>query len=209
MKKGAVFNDAFLVCHEIYVAARELVNSRVPTTQLQSASKFLWRPDLRPRLVEYVADFARAGERALGETSLGRKNAVMSTAFFGLTTQEQRGRADSGCRTPKGRGDHGPFGANKVPRASRLILFRMYYLGGAEYEAARHLLGLSERTWSDWAEEIRQRVGAELIRSRIYPPARYFRQATTPASAPPAPPTSTNDATAAKMAAVPCEPDFV
>src|SRR4029077_3053256 len=67
MKKGAVFNDAFLVCHEIYVAARELVNSRVPTTQLQSASKFLWRPDLRPRLVEYVADFARAGERALGE----------------------------------------------------------------------------------------------------------------------------------------------
>jgi hypothetical protein len=149
MKKGAIFNDAFLVCHEIYVAARELVNSRVPTTQLQSASKFLWRPDLRPRLVEYVADFARA---------------------------------------------------------SRLILFRMYYLGGAEYEAARHLLGLSERTWSDWAEEIRQRVGAELIRVHIYPPARYFRQAATPAAAPPA---STNDASEAKMAAVPCEPDFV
>ena len=70
MKKGAVFNDAFLVCHEIYAAARELVNSRVPTTQLQSASKFLWRPDLRPRLVEYVADFARAGERALGRRLL-------------------------------------------------------------------------------------------------------------------------------------------
>ena len=75
----------------------------------------------------------------------------------------------------------------------------MYYLGGAEYEAARHLLGLSERTWSDWAEEIRQRVGAELIRAHIYPPARYFRQATTPASTPPA---STNDASEA----VPCEP---
>ena len=56
----------------------------------------------------------------------------------------------------------------------------MYYLGGAEYEAARHLLGLSERTWSDWAEEIRQSVGAELIRAHIYPPARYFRQASTP-----------------------------
>jgi hypothetical protein len=80
----------------------------------------------------------------------------------------------------------------------------MYYLGGAEYEAARHLLGLSERTWSDWAEEIRQRVGAELIRAHINPPARYFRQA-TPA---PAPPASTNDASEAKMAAVPCEPDF-
>jgi hypothetical protein len=56
----------------------------------------------------------------------------------------------------------------------------------------------------DWAEEIRQRVGAELIRAHIYPPARYFRQA-TPAAAPAA---STNDGSEAKMAAVPCEPDF-
>lgn len=82
----------------------------------------------------------------------------------------------------------------------------MHYLGGAEYETARQLLGLSERTWSDWAEEVRQRVGAELIRAHIYPPARYFHQAATPAAAPPA---STNDASEAKMAAVPCEPDFV
>src|SRR5579863_1109482 len=195
MKKGAVFNDAFLVCHEIYVTARELVNSRVPTTQLQSASKFLWRPNLRPRLVEYVADFARAGERSLGESSFcagsspyrGRSGVRQpsepssSTAFFGATTAGRRGRADTGCRTPKGRGDCGAFGTKKVPRASRIILFRMFYLGGAEYEAARHLLGLSERTWSDWAEEIRQRVGAELIRAHIYPPARYFGRA-TPAS---------------------------
>jgi len=49
-------------------------------------------------------------------------------------------------------------------------------------------------------------VGAELARAHIYPPARYFRQAATPAAAPP--PASTNDATEAKMAAVPCEPDF-
>jgi hypothetical protein len=175
MKKGAVFNDAFLVCHEIYAAARELVNSRVPTTQLQSASKFLWRPDLRPRLVEYVADFARAGERALGERETHRQ----------LSTPDKRTRS-------------------RTPRASRLILFRMYYLGGAEYEAARHLLGLSERTWSDWAEEIRQRVGAELIRVHMYPPGRYFRQATPPA----AHPASTNAAPEAKMAAVLCEPDF-
>ena len=60
------------------------------------------------------------------------------------------------------------------------------------------------RTWSDWAEEIRQRMGAELIRAHIYPPARYFRQAANPEL----PPVSTNDATEAKMAAVPCEPDF-
>ncbi|PYU22544.1 MAG: hypothetical protein DMG32_17940 [Acidobacteria bacterium] len=201
MKAGAVYNDAFRVCHEIYVAARERVNSRVPTTQMQSASKFLWRPDLRPRLVEYVADFARAGERALGKTSLGRNNAVMSTAFLGSTTPRLRGRAD---RIEKRVPAHAAFGAKKVPRASRLILFRLYYPGGAEYEAARHLLGLSERTWSDWAEEIRERVGAELIRAHMYPPARYFRQASAPA----AEAASTKEAPEAKIKEVPHELDF-
>ncbi len=192
MKDGAVCNDAFLVCHEIYQAARELVNSRVPTTQLQSASKFLWRPDLRPRLVEYVADFARAGERALecapsSETFSGRKSGLMTKPFSG----SRSARASRASRS--------------TPRASRLILFRMYYLGGAEYQAVRHLLGLSERTWSDWAEEIRARVGAELIRAGMYPPARYFRQAS---ATPAAPAPSTNHATEAKIKAVPCEPDF-
>jgi hypothetical protein len=184
MRNGAVFNDAFLVCHEIYVTARELVNSRVATTQLQSASKFLWRPDVRPRLVEYVADFARAGERSLlrAESSTCRR----------LSAPDNTRHA-------------GQRGSRQVPRASRLILFRMYYLGGAEYEAARLLLGLSERTWSDWAEEIRARVGTELIRAHMYPPARYFRQASPKRAGQPA---STNAAPKAKMAAVPCEPDF-
>jgi hypothetical protein len=155
-----VWNDAFLVCHEIYRAARELVNSRVATTQLQSVSKFLWRPDLRPRLVEFVSDFALAGERALGE----------------VASPELQGRANRDCRRPKAPGHQAAFGPKNV-KASRLILFRMYYLGGAEYEAARHLMGISERTWSDWAEEVRARVGAELIRAGMYPPRRYFREA--------------------------------
>ena len=229
--KGAVCNDAFLVCHEIYLAARELVNSRVPTTQLQSASKFLWRPDLRPRLVEYVADFARAGERALGANFSSAKNGVIATPFSRPTTPKLHSRADTGCRTPKARLSReghenqelsrvnqagAAFGAKKV-RASRLILFRLYYLGGAEYEAARLLLGLSERTWSDWAEEIRQRVGAELIRARMYPPARYFRQA-WPAASPKddaplaaasgAGAASTKGAPEGKIEAVRREPDF-
>lgn len=80
----------------------------------------------------------------------------------------------------------------------------MYYLGGAEYQAARRLLGLSERTWSDWAEEIRARVGEELIRAHMYPPARYFRQATPPAALP----ASTNAAREARIKPVPDEPDF-
>jgi hypothetical protein len=138
MRNGAVYNDAFLICHEIYAAARELVNARVPTTQLTSASKFLWRPDLRPRLVEYVADFARCGERALGTFS-----------------EREKRRDCHGLFAPDNTRNAGQRGRRQFPRASRLILFRVYYLGGAEYEAARHLLGLSERTWSDWAERAR------------------------------------------------------
>src|SRR5438309_8982500 len=104
MKNGAVYNDAFLICHEIYQAARELVNSRVATTQLASSSKFLWRPDLRPRLVEYVADFARCGERSLlrAESSTCRR----LSALDHIRNVGQRGR-------------------RQFPRASRLVLFRV------------------------------------------------------------------------------------
>src|SRR2546425_6401281 len=47
----------------------------------------------------------------------------------------------------------------------RSILFRVYYLGGAEYHTARKHLGISELTWADWADEIRDRVGRELLRA--------------------------------------------
>jgi hypothetical protein len=144
--------DAFEICHEIYVAARALVDERLPTTQLASSAKFLWRPDLHPRLVEYVADFALAGERALGEEHPGPTRRLV-----------RQGRSQ-------------PVGAAPIPRASRLILFRMYYLGGAEYHAARNTLGVSERTWADWADEVRNLVGRELLRRGMFPPARYFRE---------------------------------
>ena len=64
-------------------------------------------------------------------------------------------------------------------RASRLVLFQMYYLGGAEYQAARRLLGISERTWAYWAEEIRHVVGRELLRKGMCPPSRYFKETGT------------------------------
>src|SRR3989449_4420740 len=60
--------------------------------------------------------------------------------------------------------------------ASRLILFRVYYLGGAEYHTARKHLGISELTWADWADEIRDRVGRELLRAGMFPPGRYFHE---------------------------------
>jgi hypothetical protein len=129
---------AFDVCHDVYRAAREVMNSKIPTLNLESSGKYMWHPDREAHLTEYVADFARAGERALD-----------------------------------GQGTLNPSTGH---RASLLAMFRMYYLGGAEYQAARRHLGISELTWADWAEEIRTRVGRELARSGVFPPSRYFLQ---------------------------------
>jgi len=125
---------AFDVCHDVYQAAREAIDSKVATVHLESSGKYPWHPDRTPRLAEYVCDFARAGERALAS------------------------------------GD--PL------RASRMVMFRLYYLGGAEYQAARRQLGVSELTWADWSAEIRARVGKELTRAGVFPPSKYFTERT-------------------------------
>lgn len=177
--------EAFDVCHDIYLAARESVDARLPTMQLDSASKFLWRPNVRPRLIEYVADFALAGERALAPDDPAKS--------FSRSAHNGRG-CELSCSHPKAGKDlgtaatrrhvvsidegpsHWACGEREPRRASRLILFRMYYLGGAEYQAARRLLGIGELTWTAWTDEIRTCVGRELLRRGIFPPSRYFRQ---------------------------------
>jgi hypothetical protein len=122
---------AFDVCWEVYRGAREVLETKrgLSTLDWKEATKFLWRPDIRPRLNEYVADFALAGQAALD----------------------------------------GP------DRASRMVMFRLYYLGLAPYENARHFLGLSERSWVNWSEEVRHCCGKELLRRGMFPP-RKFRE---------------------------------
>lgn len=63
-----------------------------------------------------------------------------------------------------------------------MAMFRVYYLGGADYQAARRHLGISELTWADWAEEIRTSVGRELAKSGVFPPSKYFREMSEKAS---------------------------
>lgn len=58
--------------------------------------------------------------------------------------------------------------------ASRRILFDNYYVGLAEYETARHFLGVSEMTWVVWTEEIRDLVGQELKSVGLFPVRDYF-----------------------------------
>jgi len=122
---------AFDVCWEVYRGAREVLETKrgVAALDWHQDSKYLWRPDLRPKLKDWVADFALAGEAALKEPE---------------------------C-------------------ASRMVMFRLYYLGLAEYEQARHFLGLSERGWGNWSEEIRRRCGEELMRRGMFPPRKYFK----------------------------------
>ncbi len=125
---------AFDVCHGLYRAAREVLDGNMHSTDLVEREKYLWRPGLRPRLAEYVADFALAGRGALASPHL----------------------------------------------ASRLVLFRVFYLGRAELHAARAHLGIGELTWEQWSDEVRARVGRELLRRRIFPPRQYFREASAP-----------------------------
>jgi hypothetical protein len=126
--------DAFDICQEVYANARQVLDFKLSTVQLERSSKYVWRPARLPRLAEFVADFARAGERALAARSL----------------------------------------------ASRLILFRLYYLGGAEYHAARGHLGISELTFANWADQVRDLVGRELLRAGLFPPGRYFHESSAP-----------------------------
>jgi hypothetical protein len=158
---------AFDVCHDVYRAAREAIDAKIPTLNAEASGKYQWRPDRMPRLAEYVCDFARAGERALGgEVRAGKGNGRQAEA---CPTQF---RASPSRKEFRASPSHGPF------RASRMAMFRVYYLGGADYQAARRHLGISELTWADWAEEIRGLVGRELTRAGVFPPSKYFRETT-------------------------------
>jgi len=122
---------AFDICWEVYSTGRAVLESKrgMGAMDWKEATQYLWRPDFRPRLCEWVADFALAGQAALD----------------------------------------GP------EWASRMVMFRLYYLGLAPYEKARHFLGLSEQSWVNWSEEVHRRVGKELLRRGMFPPRKYFR----------------------------------
>ena len=179
---------AFDVCHDVYRAAREVIDSKIATMNMESSGKYTWHPDRMPRLAEYVADFARAGERALGETGRAfepvRADArrLQRNRAIRFVSEPSRDSATSGQARVAARleGDWARRSQGGL-RASRMAMFRVFYLGGAEYQAARRHLGISELTWADWAEEIRTRVGGELASVGVFPPSKYFHASSIPA----------------------------
>jgi hypothetical protein len=175
---------AFDVCHDVYRAARDVIDTKIPTLNLESSGKYAWHPDRMPHLAEYVADFARAGERALGGDgrSRGREGNGKRRRDRERNGTSAGGDAH-GCSTICDRREIPRSARNDnvsvtfsstTPRPSRMVMFRVFYLGGAEYNAARRHLGISEFTWADWADEIRACVGRELTRAGMFPPSKYF-----------------------------------
>jgi len=180
---------AFDVCHDVYQAAREAIDNKLPTLNAECSGKYLWRPDRLPRLAEYVCDFALAGERALGGNSPAQQKNESPADVFPILARENAyrescGRSDLQRRVLSGASVRRLTASprNGSCKASRVAMFRLYYLGGADYHAARRQMGISELTWADWAEEIRARVGRELTRAGVFPPSRYFRETAAKAS---------------------------
>lgn len=64
--------------------------------------------------------------------------------------------------------------------ASRRVLCNLYYLGLTPYERTRHFLGLREDTWVSWTEEIRDRVGKQILIAGLFPVRNYFGERTRP-----------------------------
>ena len=75
--------DAFEICHEVYVQARQVLDEKLGTVRLEHVANGLWRPDTRPKLGEFVADFALAGERALAEPRLASRLILFRLYFLG------------------------------------------------------------------------------------------------------------------------------
>ena len=168
---------AFDVCHDVYRAAREVLDTKIPTLNAEICGKYQWRPDRMPRLAEFTCDFARAGERALGsESRTGPDRAGICDLSLPVLESATQKKRQAGVGLPGGQACPTAF------RPSRMAMFRVYYLGGAEYHAARRHLGISELTWADWADEIRRLVGRELTRSGVFPPSRYFQETSEKAS---------------------------
>jgi len=82
---------AFDVCWEVYRGAKEVLDSKrgVSALDFNDAAKFLWRPDVRPHLNDYVADFALAGQSALAGAGRASRMVLFRIHYLSLAPYEQ------------------------------------------------------------------------------------------------------------------------
>ncbi len=79
---------AFDVCWEVYRGAREVLETKrgISALNWKDTGKFLWRPDFRARLNEWVADFALAGQAALDGPDWASRMVMFRLFYLGLAT---------------------------------------------------------------------------------------------------------------------------
>src|SRR5258705_9599438 len=77
---------AFDVCWEVYRGAREVLETKrgISALNWKDTGKFLWRPDFRPRLNEWAADFALAGGAGLFGAGWGFRLGLVPLFYLGV-----------------------------------------------------------------------------------------------------------------------------
>lgn len=80
---------AFDVCRDYYVEARENLDGKINITKIDSPiNKQPWKPQLRPRLADYCADYALAGRVALADPHLSSRLIMFLVYHVGLAPYE-------------------------------------------------------------------------------------------------------------------------
>src|SRR2546429_7716363 len=94
---------AFDVCWEVYRGAREVLETKrgISALNWKDTGKFLWRPDYRARLNEWVADFALAGKTGLQGAGWASPQGAFWLHYPGLAP-DGNARAFFGLRGPGG-----------------------------------------------------------------------------------------------------------
>jgi hypothetical protein len=85
---------AFDVRWEVYCSAREVLEAKrgMGAMDWKEATKYLWRPDFRPRLGEWVADFALAGQAALDGPDFASRMVLFRLCYRGMAQYENARR---------------------------------------------------------------------------------------------------------------------
>jgi hypothetical protein len=82
---------AFGVCWDVYRSSREVLEAkRGPSAvSAENSAKYLWHPNFRPRMNEFVADFALAGKAALDSPDLASRAVLFRLYYVGLMPYDQ------------------------------------------------------------------------------------------------------------------------
>jgi hypothetical protein len=82
---------AFDVCWEVYRGAREALESKrgVAALNWEASSKYSWQPGMQPKLKDWVADFALAGQAALEGPERASRMVLIRLYYLGLTPYER------------------------------------------------------------------------------------------------------------------------